>query len=78
MGAITTEFLKEFALSVDRSDADAIFISCGGIRTIDVIDEIETQAEKPLTCRNQDMMWNCQRLAGINDVIEGYGRPFYL
>lgn len=78
MGRITTEFLKEFALSIDRPDADAIFVSCGGIRTIDVVEEIETHAKKPVVCSNQGMMWNCLRMAGINDVVEGYGRLFHL
>jgi maleate isomerase len=76
MGRITPEFLKEFALSVDQPDADAIFVSCGGIRTIDVLQEIEGAAGKPVVCSNQAMMWDCLRRAGITDRIEGYGRLF--
>lgn len=78
MGRITTDFLKEFALSIDRSDADAIFMSCGGIRTIDVLQEIEDESGKPVVCSNQGMMWNCLRMAGINDALEGYGRLFHI
>ncbi len=78
MGLITPEFIKEFALSIDRPDADAIFMSCGGIRTIDVLQEIEDEAGKPVICSNQAMMWNCLRLAGIDDKIEGYGQLFNL
>lgn len=76
MGRITPKFLKEFALSVDQPDADAIFVSCGGIRTIDVLQEIEGAAGKPVVCSNQAMMWDCLRRAGIADRIEGYGRLF--
>lgn len=78
MGRITRECLKEFALSIDRQDADAIFFSCGGIRTIDVLQEIEDAAGKPVVCSNQAMMWDCLRRAGIADRIEGYGRLFEL
>ncbi len=78
MGRITRECLKEFALSVDRPDADVIFFSCGGIRTIDVLQEIEDAAGKPVVCSNQAMMWECLRRAGIADRIEGYGRLFEL
>ncbi len=78
MGRITRECLKEFALSIDRQDADAIFFSCGGIRTIDVLQEIEDAAGKPVICSNQAMMWDCLRRAGIADRIEGYGRLFEL
>ena len=52
MGRITRECLRDFALSVDRADADAIFVSCGGIRTIDVLQEIEEAAGKPVVCSN--------------------------
>ena len=69
MGRITRECLKDFALSVDRPDADAIFVSCGGIRTIDVLQEIEDAAGKPVVCSNQAMMWDCLRRAGIADRI---------
>ncbi|MCP4318157.1 MAG: arylmalonate decarboxylase [Hyphomicrobiales bacterium] len=78
MGLITPEFLKEFALSIDSPDADAIFVSCGGIRTIDVLQEIEDTAGKPVICSNQAMMWDCLRRAGIEDRIKGYGRLFDL
>jgi maleate isomerase len=78
MGRITRDCLKDFALSVDRPDADAIFVSCGGIRTIDVLQEIEDAAGKPVVCSNQAMMWDCLRRAGIADRIEGYGRLFEL
>ena len=74
MGRIEPDYLAEFALDIDRPDADAIFVSCGGIRTIDVIEEVENKAGKPVISSNQAMMWNCLRMAGIDDVIEGYGR----
>ena len=78
MGRITRECLRDFALSIDRPDADAIFFSCGGIRTIDVVQEIEDAAGKPVVSSNQAMMWDCLRRAGIADRIEGYGRLFEL
>ena len=78
MGRIASDYIKEFALGIDRPDADAIFVSCGGIRTIDVLQEIEDAAGKPVVCSNQAMMWDCLRRAGINDRIEGYGRLFHL
>ena len=43
MGRIDPQFIKEFAISIDRPDAECIFLSCGGIRSIDVIDQIEAR-----------------------------------
>ena len=78
MGRIKTSFIRDFALSIDQPDADAIFVSCGGIRTIDVLQEIEDTAGKPVISSNQAMMWDCLRRAGIEDKIEGYGQLFQL
>lgn len=78
MGRIKPSYLRDFALSIDQEVADAIFVSCGGIRTLDVLQEIEDAAGKPVVCSNQAMMWDCLRRANINDVIEGYGQLFHL
>ncbi len=74
MVRVTPDYIAEFALAQDHTDADAIFVSCGALRTLDVIEEIERGAGKPAVCSNQAMIWDCLRLAGIDDRIEGYGR----
>ncbi|SFT85631.1 maleate cis-trans isomerase family protein [Paraburkholderia aspalathi] len=71
---VTPGYIRKFAKEIDRPDADAIFLSCGGFRAIDVIDQIEQDTGKPVVTSNQAMMWNCLRLAGINDQFDGYGR----
>ena len=74
MVRVAPDFIAEFALAQDCAEADAIFVSCGALRTLDVIGEIETRAGKPAICSNQAMIWDCLRLAGIDDRFEGYGR----
>jgi len=74
MVRVAPDFIAEFALAQDCADADAIFISCGALRSLDVIGEIEARAGKPAICSNQAMIWDCLRLAGIDDRFEGYGR----
>ncbi len=76
MVRVTPDFLAEFALSLDRPDADAIFISCGALRSLEVIEEIENKSGKPAICSNQAMIWDCLRLAGIDDQMTGYGQLF--
>lgn len=70
---VRPEFLAEFAASVDTPDADALFISCGALRSLDIIEALEQKVGKPIICSNQAMMWDVLRRAGINDRIEGYG-----
>lgn len=74
MVRVAPDYLKQFALSLDRPDADGIFISCGALRTLDVIGAIEDAAGKPAICSNQAMIWDTLRLAGIDDTFDGFGR----
>ncbi|MCP4336022.1 MAG: arylmalonate decarboxylase [Gammaproteobacteria bacterium] len=74
MVRVAPHYITEFALAQDHPDADAIFISCGALRTLDVIAEIENRIGKPAICSNQAMIWDCLRLAGVEDRFDGYGR----
>ena len=60
--------------AIDHPDADAIFMSCGALRVLTVIDEIEAATGKPVVFSNQANFWQCLRLAGIDDRIAGFGR----
>ena len=75
-GRITPEFIKQFACDIDQPDADAIFLSCGGIRALEVVEEIEQITGKPVITSNQAQFWSCLRRAGIKDKIKGYGMLF--
>lgn len=74
MVRVTPAYIRDFAVSVDDPAADAVFVSCGALRSIEVIDEIEEAIGKPCITSNQAMLWHCLRLAGIDDRIEGMGR----
>jgi len=74
MVRVAPDYITEFALEQDHPDADAIFVSCGALRTLDVIGKIEARAGKPAICSNQAMIWDCLRLAGIEDRFDGFGR----
>lgn len=73
MVRVTPDFLFEYAVALDQPDADAVFLSCGALRTLDVVDEIEQRIGKPVIASNQAMLWDTLRLAGIDDRIEGIG-----
>jgi maleate isomerase len=74
MVRLTPNFLADFARAVDRPDADAVFISCGALRTLDIVDAVERDLGKPVICSNQAMLWDTLRLAGVEDRIPGAGR----
>ena len=76
MVRVTPEFIREFGNAIDRPDADALFISCGALRTLDIVDALESDIGKPVVCSNQAMLWNMLRLAGIDDQFDGFGQLF--
>lgn len=75
---VAPDYIQEFALSLDRPEADAIFVSCGALRTMDVVQQMEQRAGKPVIASNQAMLWNTLRLGGVNDRLEGLGRLLHL
>lgn len=74
MVRVAPSYLADMAAGLDRQDADAIFISCGALRSVDIIEELEARTGKPVITSNQALAWDALRLAGIDDRIEGFGR----
>ena len=75
-GTVTPDYWIKFAEEINEESADAIFLSCGGIRSTEVIDQIEQKVGKPVITSNQAQMWSCLRRAGVEDTISGFGRLF--
>lgn len=74
MVRVTPAYLADMAAGLDRPDADTIFISCGALRSVDIIEELEARVGKPVITSNQAFAWDALRLAGIGDRIAGFGR----
>ena len=71
---VSKETLYNLCREVNRPESEAIFISCVNLHTIEIIEKLEHDLEKPVITSNQATMWNLLRLANINDKIEGYGQ----
>lgn len=67
MGDVTPEKTYDFAKRVfARADAvDGYFISCGNLRTLEVIRQLEADFGKPVITSNQAGMWKVLRMCGI-------------
>ena len=57
-------------------DAEALFISCTGLRTRDVVEPLEELLGKPVVTSNQALAWDLARTAGVDDRAPGRGRLF--
>ncbi len=71
---VRPDVIEQLAHSVDSGAADAVFISCGALRSLEVIERLEDALNKPVICSNQAMAWDVLRKAGVDDQIAGYGR----
>lgn len=58
-------------------DADAYFISCAAVRSLEVIDDLERDLDRPVVTSNQAAAWHSLRMLGIRDTPSGYGRLFF-
>lgn len=76
MNRVSLTSLLEFADHINRPDAEAIFISCGALRSVEIIREAEKRLGKPFICSNQASMWNCLQSVGIKDQLPGFGQLF--
>jgi len=74
IGRVPPRHVYAMAREVDRPDAEAIFVSCTNLATLDVIADIERDLGKPVITSNQACFWACLRLMGLNTPVSGYGR----
>jgi len=55
-------------------EADGYFVSCGGIRAVDIIEQAEKAVGKPVVTSYQTLVWHCLRKIGLQEPVEGFGR----
>jgi maleate cis-trans isomerase len=70
----TAERAYGLARLVDRDDAEAVFLSGTGMPTLSVLELLEQDLGKPVISSASAMMWHALRLAGVRQIIPGYGR----
>lgn len=65
-------------LQVTQEEADpraeAYFLSCANIQSIDVIEELESRLQRPVVTSSQATLWYCLRACGLPDVPPGLGQ----
>ena len=57
-------------------DAEALFISCGGLQTLTVTVPLEARCGIPVVSSAMAGAWGAMRLAGLDATSEGHGRLF--
>ena len=65
---------SEMVIAMQQPECEGYFISCGGIRVVEIIQQLETELGKPVITSNQALIWHCLRIMGLQEPIEGFGR----
>jgi arylmalonate decarboxylase len=74
-GAATATILHELGVAAHAAagKADALVMSCGGLRTLDVIVPLEQAIGVPVVSSTPHGLWHCARMVGVKSRIEGFG-----
>ena len=65
MAKLDADTLIRAAEQADVPDAQALFISCTALRSIEVVAELEARLKKPVITSNQAAIWQTLRLLGL-------------
>jgi arylmalonate decarboxylase len=73
--AVTQDQLYDFCVGAFgiASNADALLVSCGGLKTIDLLVPLEAKCKVPVVSSTPHALMNAVRLLGISPRAMGYG-----
>jgi maleate isomerase len=74
IAGVPPEVVYNLARQVNEPETEAVFLSCIALHTVEIIETLEIDLQKPVVSSNQATMWHLLRLAHVNEKIEGFGR----
>jgi maleate cis-trans isomerase len=69
----SVESIENLVISTDRSDSDAVFISCTNVEGFHICDGLEKRLNKPVVTSNVACLWSLLRSIPNNVKIENRG-----
>jgi arylmalonate decarboxylase len=77
-GAATQEILLQLGIDAYAKSrtADALVVSCGALRTLDLIVPLENHIKVPVVSSTPHGLMNGVRLLGVNARVQGFGMVF--
>lgn len=72
------ETAYKLACEVDTPEAEAVFISCTGFKSLTVIEELEKVLGKYVFSSNTATMWEVLNRLGISNQVRNYGKLFLI
>ena len=72
--AMPPKYWFDQAIALRTDAAEAYFISCANIQSIDALADLEAELGRPVVTSNQASLWLALRKAGIADAIPALGK----
>ena len=72
--SLSAKELFDFSLTVDSAHADAFYLPCVGINSLEVLDQLEKKTGKPAFSSVQAGYWSILRRLGADGRASGFGR----
>jgi maleate isomerase len=77
LNSVPLEVVASLAKDAAKSsDAEAVYIACTGLRSLEILTALEEDLGKPVLSANQVTMWHAQQLAGLNPRLPQLGSLF--
>jgi len=73
IGKQPPHIVYKLAREVDNSEADGIFISCTNLRTLEIIDVLERDLDKPIVSSNQATLWATLKTLRVKERYDKLG-----
>ncbi len=73
IGKVEPDEVYQFVLELVVPEADALFISCTNLRTVEIIAKLERETGKPVVTSNQATFWACLNAVEYHLPVTGYG-----
>jgi arylmalonate decarboxylase len=72
---VTPQQVFDFSLASysPASKADALLVSCGGLKTIDLLVPLEAKVKVPVVSSTPHALMNGVRLVGVSPRVKGWG-----
>tara|TARA_B100000686_G_scaffold55393_1_gene59692 strand:+ start:633 stop:1361 length:729 start_codon:yes stop_codon:yes gene_type:complete len=71
-----SSYWYENVKALRNDQAEAYFVSCANIHSINIIEDLEDVLDRPVITSNQAALWSALRIAGVKDDISSLGRLF--
>lgn len=74
-GGATQQILHDLGVEAysAASRCDALVMSCGALKTLDLIEPLEESIRVPVVSSTPHGLWHCARMLGIDARIDGFG-----